>query len=45
MTPFKWGRYKGERTSGEVDFGLRFDDEEGVGGGVAGGLEFVAGVV
>jgi len=30
---------------GEVDFGFGFDDEEGVGGGVAGGAEFLKGFV
>ena len=30
---------------GEVDFGFGFDDEEGGGVWVAGGLEFLAGVV
>lgn len=29
---------------GEIDFGLGFDDEEGVGVGVAGGAELLAGV-
>jgi hypothetical protein len=38
----KWGQL---RESGEVDFGFGFDDEEGVGSAVAGGLEFLAGVV
>ena len=31
--------------SGQVDFCFGFDDEEGVGVGVAGGAEFLAGVV
>jgi len=31
--------------SGEVNFGFGFDDEEGVGVGVAGGAEFLAGVI
>ena len=31
--------------SGQVDLGFGFDDEEGVGVGVAGGAEFLAGVV
>jgi len=30
---------------GEVDFGFGFDDEEGVGGRVAGGVEFLEGFV
>ena len=29
----------------QVDFGFGFDDEEGVGGGVAGGAEFLEGFV
>ena len=29
----------------QVDFGFGFDDEEGVGVGVAGGAEFLAGIV
>jgi hypothetical protein len=33
------------RASGEVDLGFGFDDEEGVGVGVAGGAEFLAGFV
>jgi len=28
----------------QVDFGFGFDDEEGVGGGMAGGAEFLEGV-
>jgi hypothetical protein len=32
-------------SSGEVDLGFGFDDEEGVGVGVAGGTEFLAGFV
>ena len=31
--------------SGEVDLGFGFDDEEGVGVGVAGGAKLLAGVV
>ncbi len=30
---------------GQVDFGLGFDDEDGVGGRVTGGLEFLEGVI
>ena len=32
-------------SSGQVDFGFGFDDEEGVGVGAAGGAEFLAGFV
>ena len=33
------------QSSGEVNFGFGFDDEEGVGVGAAGGAEFLAGFV
>ncbi len=35
----------GSGRSGQVDLGFGFDDEEGVGVGVAGGAEFLAGIV
>ena len=38
-------RFRESGPSGEVDLGFGFDDEEGVGVGVAGGAEFLAGVV
>ena len=34
-----------EEGLGQVDLGFGFDDEEGVGVGVAGGAEFLAGFV
>ena len=37
--------HKSKKRLGEVDFGFGFDDEEGVGVGAAGGVEFLAGFV
>jgi len=45
----KMGRASAEgsqvRRLGKVDFGFGFDDKEGVGGRVAGGVEFLEGFV
>ena len=39
------GRRYMSQNLGEIDFGFGFDDEEGVGGRVAGGEEFLEGFV